>query len=326
MVAGIVSRRGALGLLAGATAGLTFGTKFSFADAPLKVGIPIWVGWMPFWIMDEKKIGDKHKLNAVLTQFTVQTDARQALAAGSLDVCALNTADVLAIDAVSPVAKVITLTNASAGADIVIARGVDKVEDLKGKKVALEIGSVSHFFFSKVLEKAGLKESDVNIINMSAQDAGAAFVAKAIDVSVTWEPFASQGIASGGTALVTSKDTPNLIIDIISARNDILKSRRDDVKRLLDAWYDALEFVSTNKDEAFAIMAKHSDVKVDEFAGMWAGVKMYSRPENIQLIGTPEKPGPYSEAVNAMSNFMVKAKLIPHDVEPSSMIDGTLLA
>jgi NitT/TauT family transport system substrate-binding protein len=70
MVDGIVSRRGALGLLAAATGGLTFDANFSFADAPLKVGIPIWVGWMPFWIMDEKKIGDKHKLNAVLTQFT----------------------------------------------------------------------------------------------------------------------------------------------------------------------------------------------------------------------------------------------------------------
>lgn len=326
MVAGNVSRRAALGILAGSTAGLTFGARFSFADTPLKVGIPIWVGWMPFWIMDEKKIGDKHKLNAVLTQFTVQTDARQALAAGSLDVCALNTADVLAIDAVSPVAKVITLTNASAGADIVIARGVTKIEDLKGKKVALEIGSVSHFFFGKVLQKAGLQESDVNIINMSAQDAGAAFVAKAIDVSVTWEPFASQGVASGGTALVTSKDTPNLIIDIISARDDILKSRKDDVKRLLDAWYDALAFVDTNKDEAFAIMARHSDVKVDEFAGMWAGVKMYSRPENIELIGTAEKPGPYAGAVEAMSSFMVEAKLIPRNVEPASMIDGALLA
>lgn len=326
MVAAYVSRRSALGILAGASTALAFGSNISFADVPLKVGIPIWVGWMPFWIMDEKKIGDKHKVNAVLTQFTVQTDARQALAAGSLDVCALNTADVLAIDAVSPVASVITLTNASAGADIVIARGIDKIQDLKGKKVALEIGSVSHFFFSKVLEKAGLTENDVSIINMSAQDAGAAFVAKAIDVSVTWEPFASQGIASGGTALITSKDTPNLIIDIISARKDILKARKDDVKRLLDAWYDALAFVDTNKDEAFAIMAKHSDVKVDEFAGMWAGVKMYSRPENIDLIGTSEKPGPYADAVKAMSSFMVKSKLIPHGVEPASMIDGSLLA
>ena len=184
----------------------------------------------------------------------------------------------------------LALTNASAGADIIIARGVDTVADLKGKKVALELGSVSHFFFSKVIEKAGLSESDVEIVNMSAQDAGTAFVAKAIDVSVTWEPFASQGIAAGGKALVTSKDTPNLIIDI-SRPATMCSSRNDDVKRLLDSWFDALAFVDTNKDEAFAIMAKHSDVKVDEFAGMWAGVKMYSRPENITLIGTSEKLG-----------------------------------
>jgi NitT/TauT family transport system substrate-binding protein len=312
--------------MAGGTASLAFGSGSSWAAAPLRVGIPIWVGWMPFWIMDEKKIGDKYKLNAVLTQFNVQTDARQALATGSLDVCALNTSDVLAINAESPVAKVLALTNASAGADIIIARGVDTVADLKGKKIALELGSVSHFFFSKVIEKAGLSESDVSIVNMSAQDAGTAFAAKAIDVSVTWEPFASQGITAGGKALVTSKDTPNLIIDIISARNDVLASRKDDVKRLLDAWFDALSFVDTNKDEAFAIMAKHSDVKVDEFAGMWAGVKMYSRPENVTLIGTSEKPGAYADAVKAMSTFMVKAKLIPKEVDPATMIDGSLLS
>lgn len=320
-----ITRRTTLGLLAGATAAMTFRPAFA-ADAPLRVGIPIWVGWMPFWVMDEKKLGEKHKLNATLTQFNVQTDARQALAAGSLDVCALNTTDVLAINAQGPVAQVIALTNASAGADIVIARGISKVEELKGKTVALELGSVSHFFFSKVLEKAGLKESDVKLVSMTAQDAGAAFAAKSIDVSVTWEPFASQGVAGGGVALVTSKETPDLIIDVISARTDVIEKRKDDVKRLLDTWFDALDFVAHHKDEAFAIMAKRSDVKVDEFAGMWAGVKMYGKADNVSLIGAPGKPGPYLTAVKDTSSFMVRSSLIPKDVDPATMVDGALLA
>ncbi len=320
-----MTRRNTLKLLGAGVTAMTFPYGVAQAAQPLRVGIPIWVGWMPFWIIEEKELGKKHKLNATLTQFNVQTEARQALAAGSLDVCALNTSDVLAINAQSPVAKVIALTNASAGADIIVARGVEKLADLKGKTVALELGSVSHFFFSKVLEKAGLKEADVKLVNMSAQDAGAAFAAKAADVSLTWEPFASQGIASGGKALATSKDTPNLIIDIIAARDDILASRKDDVKRLLDAWFDALAFVSTNKEEAYAIMAKRSDVKVDEFSGMWDGVKMYPREENSTLIGTAEKPGEYQSAVTAMSSFMVASKLIPKDVAPSTMIDGSLL-
>lgn len=321
----VVTRRSALGLIAGSAAAMTLTSRHSFAAEPLKVGIPIWVGWMPFWIMEEKKIGEKHKINATLTQFTVQSDARQALATGSLDVCALNTADVLAINGVTPVASVIALTNASAGADIVVARGVDSLAELKGKSIALEIGSVSQFFLSKLLEKAGLKEEDVKLVNMSAQDAGSAFAAKAIDVSVTWEPFASQGIAAGGKAIATSKDTPDLIIDIISARKEVLAARKDDVQRLLDAWFEALAFVATNKDEAFSIMAKRSEVKVDEFAGMWAGVKMYSKPENVTLVGTAEKPGTYQTAVKDMSSFMVRSKLIAKDVEPASMIDATFL-
>lgn len=321
-----VTRRSALGLIgAGATA-LTFQPRRAAAAEPLKVGIPIWVGWMPFWIMEEKKIGEKHKLNATLTQFAVQSDARQALAAGGLDVCALNTADILAINGVTPVASIVALTNASAGADIVIGRGVGTLADLKGKSVALEIGSVSQFFFSKLLEKVKLTENDVKLVNMTAQDAGAAFAAKAIDVSVTWEPFASQGIAAGGKAIATSKDTPDLIIDIISGRKDVLAARRDDVLRLLDAWFEALAFVDTNKDEAFAIMAKRSEVSVDEFAGMWAGMKMYTKPENVTLIGTPENPGSFYAAVKDMSAFMVQSKLIPKDVDPASMIDPSFLA
>ncbi|MAQ38450.1 NitT/TauT family transport system substrate-binding protein [Rhodobacter sp. 140A] len=296
------------------------------AAAPLRVGVPIWVGWMPFWVLDKKGLTAKHGLDLNLIEFPVQTDARQALASGNLDVCALNTADVVVVDAEAPLAKVIALTNASNGADIVIARGVSTLADLKGKTVALEIGSVSHFFFASLLAKAGLSEKDVTITNMSAQDAGTAFAAGAIDVSVTWEPFASQGIAAGGTALATSVDTPDLIIDLISARSDVLETRADEVKRLLDAWFEALDFVGTNKDEAFAIMADHSGVSVAEFEGMWSGVKMYSRADNIALMGAAGAPGAYVGAVDATSAFMLANDLVPSVVPAAEIIDPALLA
>jgi len=310
----------------GATLATPYLVRPARAATTLKVGVPIWVGWMPFWILDKKGLGPKHGLDLDLIEFPVQTDARQALATGNLDVCALNTADVIVVDADEAIAKVVALTNASNGADIVIARGVDSLADLKGKTVALEIGSVSHFFFDTLLQKAGLSEKDVTITNMSAQDAGTAFAAGAIDVSVTWEPFASQGIAAGGTALATSVDTPDLSIDIISARTDVLAARGDEVKRLLDAWFEALDFVSTNKDEAYKIMADHSGVSVSEFDGMWNGVKMYSRPENITLMGTVGAPGSYVKAVDAMSAFMLANDLVPKEVAAADIIDPSLLS
>lgn len=318
------SRRAVL-IGAATTLATPFLTRPVFAAEPLRVGIPIWVGWMPFWIIEEKGLLAKHGVAAELIQFTVQSDARQALAANSLDVCALNTADVLVIDAQAPTAKVIALTNASAGADIIISRGFGDLAGIKGKTVALEIGSVSHFFLSKVLETVGLSEADVSIVNMSAQDAGIAFAAGAVDVSVTWEPFASQGIKAGGTALATSLDTPDLIIDIISARNDVLSTRGDEVKRLLNAWFDALAFVGNNKDEAFEIMARRSDVPVAEFEGMWAGVKMYDRAQNVAQMGTAAAAGPYLGAATDLGAFLLKQQLIPSEVPAASIVDASLL-
>jgi len=313
-----------------ATLGATLATpclmRPAQAAAPLRVGVPIWVGWMPFWVLDKKGLAARDGLDLSLIEFPVQTDARQALASGNLDVCALNTADVVVVDAEAPLARVVALTNASNGADIVIARGVGSLADLKGKTVALEIGSVSHFFFASLLSRAGLSEKDVILTNMSAQDAGIAFAAGAIDVSVTWEPFASQGIAAGGTALATSVDTPDLIIDLISARSEVLETRGDEVKRLLDAWFEALDFVATHTEEAFGIMAAHSGVSVAEFEGMWRGVKMYSRPDNIALMGGAGAPGAYVGALDATSAFMLANDLVPSVVPAAEIIDPTLLA
>ena len=44
-----------------------------------------------------------------------------------------------------------------------------------------------------LLGKAGLKESDLNTVNMTAADADSAFVAKRVDAAVTWEPWLTKG-------------------------------------------------------------------------------------------------------------------------------------
>ena len=64
-----------------------------------------------------------------------------------------------------------------------------RIADLKGKNVAVNEGSVSEFYLNVLLGKAGLKESDLNTVNMTASDAGGAFVAKRVDAAVTWEPW-----------------------------------------------------------------------------------------------------------------------------------------
>lgn len=295
------------------------------ADAPLRLGVPVWVGWMPWWVAQEKGLFAKRGVTVELRNFPVQGDAVTSLAGGSLDAASLATNDVLTINAAGPKASVVLLHDESAGADMLITRGIDTPQALKGQRIALEVGGVSHFFLTKLLAKYGMTEKDVTLVNMAAPDAGAAFAAKSIKAAVTWEPFGTQGVKSGGKLLLTSKDTPGAIVDVLSVRNEVLKAHPEQVRRLVATWFDALDYVKNHQAESFKIMAKASGVSVSEFSEMWKGVRIPTLTDNQAALGSKGTPGTYGATVGEMSQFMVTQKLISNPVAADSMVTGDFL-
>ncbi|WP_188565662.1 sulfonate ABC transporter substrate-binding protein [Undibacterium terreum] len=63
------------------------------------------------------------------------------------------------------------------------------VADLKGKRIAFQKGSGSHFLLASALQKAGLKLGDIVPIYLSPSEARAAFVSGNIDAWVVWDPY-----------------------------------------------------------------------------------------------------------------------------------------
>ncbi|WP_367849801.1 sulfonate ABC transporter substrate-binding protein [Rhodoferax sp. WC2427] len=74
---------------------------------------------------------------------------------------------------------------------VIVPKGsaIQKVSDLKGKKVAYNKGSNVQFFLAKLLEKNGLAYSDVQSVFLPPADARAAFAQGAVDAWVIWDPF-----------------------------------------------------------------------------------------------------------------------------------------
>src|SRR5450830_1985141 len=69
------------------------------------------------------------------------------------------------------------------------ASAIRTVSELKGKKIALNKGSNVHYLLVKLLEKNGLKYSDVQPIFLAPADARAAFERGAVDAWAIWDPF-----------------------------------------------------------------------------------------------------------------------------------------
>src|SRR5471032_1872907 len=86
---------------------------------------------------------------------------------------------------------------------------IRKVEDLRGKKVALNRGSNVHYLLVEALKKAGLSYADIQPVYLAPADARAAFVQGSVDAWVIWDPYlaaverqANARVIVDGTGLV----------------------------------------------------------------------------------------------------------------------------
>jgi sulfonate transport system substrate-binding protein len=88
---------------------------------------------------------------------------------------------------------------------------IKSVADLKGKKVALNKGSNVHYLLVELLEKAGVKYSDIEPVFLAPADARAAFERGSVDAWVIWDPYqASAEVTIGARTLADGTDVvPN---------------------------------------------------------------------------------------------------------------------
>ncbi len=102
--------------------------------------------------------------------------------------------------------KVFWILDDIASAEVLIARngsGVNKVEDLKGKKVGVPFVSTTHFHLLYALELAKVNPKEVEILNMRPPEVAAAWERGDIDATFIWPPVLTK-IKSGGKVIVTS--------------------------------------------------------------------------------------------------------------------------
>lgn len=196
-------------------------------------------------------------------------------------------------------------TSTSAGADKVIAVGVDKVEDLKGVKVHGLSRSVSEYVFVRGLESKGLLPNDFQFVSLDPAPAATALQTKSNDVRAicVWNPFALQTLRLVPDAKVIMDSTacPEEVIDQVVVANESLKKeggdkfacclcdifyrvcKAMDEPKTSDATYKALgeDFSNLNVEDMKLCCQETSFYKTPE-----AGIKLYSSSKFKDTMNT----------------------------------------
>ena len=296
------------------------------AIAEVKIGLSDWPGWVAWYVAEQKGYFKKHNANVKLVWFANYTDSIAALSAGQLDANCQTWSDTLAPLAKGIPLKAILVNDNSAGNDALMASPKIKTfADLKGKTVALEEFSVSHFVLVTALAKNGMSLGDVKVTNLTAGDAAAAFLAGRVDAAVVWNPWVNQIQASGkGKPLFTSKDMPGLIPDLLVAQEKAIKEKRKDFLGMIRAWYDTVAFIQSKPDEAAAIMSKVVGLKPEEYKVFLPGTKFFGEKE--VLAAMDEKNSSSLIAVTpTISKFLLDNKLMEGRADFAKGIDASLV-
>jgi NitT/TauT family transport system substrate-binding protein len=254
------------------------------------IGLVTWIGYGPLFIAQEQGYFEKRGIDVDIRLMDGPGERESAYLAGKLDFFP-NTPDAFAIFfANQPTAdgKIVAALDQSIGADGVVAKeGISSIKDLKGKSVGFQLGITSHFLLLCLLDKAGMKQSDITTQNMEAGEAGAAFVAGKLDAAVTWEPWLSKSKERvGSTVLATSKDTPGLLVDLLLASDRMLSQHPDEVIAFIDAWQEALQYLKQHPEEGVKIIASKLKLSPADAKDMLATTAFMSKSESEDYLRT----------------------------------------
>jgi NitT/TauT family transport system substrate-binding protein len=275
--------------------------RTALADT-VQIALSTWVGYGPLYIAAQEGYFKKNDVDVQLIKMEDPKERFPTLMADRIQMLASTVdAGLLYMKRPTDFQYVVAIDDSDGGDGIVAKKDISTIPDLKGKRVAVDKGSVSEFYLDDLLSKAGMNESELNVVNMTAGDAGSAFVTGRVDAAVTWEPWLSRGkTASFGHLLIDSSKTPGLITDVLIAKTDWIKAHPKEVAGIVRSWNEAVAFYEQHPDQAIPIMAKGvggwlKDPK--DFKATLGGIKFYDAAANKRFFGTQEHPGPLAQTI-----------------------------
>ena len=262
------------------------GAATGYAAQKISLAHSTWIGYGALYVAKEKGYFEKAGLDVDLRVIEASSDAIAAMQAGRIDVVA-STIDNFSLFAGNGanLSLLIGLDESSGGDGIVAKNTIASVPDLKGQTIAVQMGSVSQFLLSEALDKAGLKLSDVKTIDMKSGDAGAAFVAGRVAAAVTWQPWLSKaGATSFGKILIDTRTLKGLIVDALAARSDFAKQHEADFKAFTDAYYQGVDYMAKNPEEAEEIIGRNLKMNKETVESSLKDVRFFSKSDNATFF------------------------------------------
>jgi sulfonate transport system substrate-binding protein len=197
---------------------------------------------------------------------------------------------------------------------------IAKIEDLKGKRVAVTRGTDPHIFLVRALLKAGLTDKDITPVLLQHADGKTALIRGDVDAWAGLDPMMAQAEVEDGAKLFYRNAAANTW-GILNVREDFAKDHPDLVKRVLAVYEEARKYSLSHYDEV-----KADFIAVTKLPAAVVDKQLKERTElTHSKIGAPQR-----ESILEAGLALQKAGVIKADVDVkktlNDLIDDQYLA
>lgn len=191
---------------------------------------------------------------------------------------------------------------------------ITKIEDLKGKRVAVTRGTDPHIFLVRALHSVKLTDRDITPVLLQHADGKAALIRGDVDAWAGLDPMmAAAEIEDGAKLFYRNKDANTW--GILNVREQFLKQYPALVQRVLKVYEDARKFALANPDEVkkvFIAVTRLPEAVVER--------QLKERTElTHSKIGAPQR-----DSILAAGLALQQAGVIASNVDVKATVDALI--
>jgi NitT/TauT family transport system substrate-binding protein len=260
-------------------------------DAPakpgqLRIAYSDWPGWVAWEIAIQKGWFKEAGVDVDFKWFEY-APSMEAYSAGKVDAVAVTNGDALVTGSSGGKSTCIVANDYSDGNDMIVAKpGIKKMEQLKGKKIGVEVGFVDHLLLMNALKAAHMTDKDVQIVNVPTDQTPQSLKSGTVDAIAAWQPNSGNALKElpGSTPIFTSANVPGLIYDLLCVNPRSLAEHKGDWAKIVKVWFRVTDFIADpkNLDEAAKIMSARVGLTPEQYKPLMKGTHLLNLAENLK--------------------------------------------
>ena len=191
---------------------------------------------------------------------------------------------------------------------------INKIEDLKGKRVAVTRGTDPHIFLVRALLSVGLSEKDISEVLLQHPDGKTALIRGDVDAWAGLDPMMAQAQVEDGARLFYRNKDANTY-GILNGREEFLKSYPELTRRVLAVYENARKYCLANYDDM-----KRVFIEATKLPGAVVDIQLKERTDlTFNRIGAPQR-----DTILKAGLALQQAGVIPGNVDVKKSLDDLI--